>query len=76
MEHLSLNEIGFGMYYPSTIPDQPLYKALGLKSSCMGANEVCKSVISIPVHPALEQWEVKRIIEVINSWKCHKDLKN
>jgi len=77
IKYLSENEIGYGIYYPSAIPDQPVYKALGYENNCRKAREACKAVVSIPVHPSLEQWEIKKVVEVINSWKgCNIPCRN
>lgn len=70
VEHLSSKEIGYGIYYPASIPDQPVYKALGYENSCRKAREACKAVVSIPVHPSLEQWETEKVVEAINNWKA------
>jgi perosamine synthetase len=69
MEHLASKEIGYGIYYPSTIPSQPLYRELGLQCSCEKAEKACKQVLSLPVHPALEKWEADKVIEAVNSFR-------
>lgn len=69
IEHLTANGIGYGIYYPVTIPSQPLYRSLDIKSNCPKAEEMSKAVLSIPVHPSLEEHEVRKVIDTINSWK-------
>ncbi len=59
-------EIGFGVYYPTTIPQQSMY---GEGGSFPVAEKACKEVLSIPVHNALtdEQLDVvsKTLIEAV-----------
>ncbi len=63
---LEKNEIGYGIYYPTLIPDQPLYKQLNLGSHCPVSHKLCEEVLSIPVHPALSEDDVNNIIKVLN----------
>lgn len=69
VQHLASKGIGYGIYYPTTIPSQPLYRELGLECSCKKAEEACKQVVSLPVHPALEKWEADKVIEAVNSFR-------
>ena len=69
INHLDLNNIGYGIYYPNIIPNQPLYKSIGFNKKYKNAEAVCQSVISLPVHPSLEQFELKRIIDTLNSYE-------
>lgn len=63
---LEKNQIGYGIYYPSTIPDQPLYRKLNLNSYCAVSQKLCGEVLSIPVHPALSESDIDYIIKVLN----------
>lgn len=63
---LEKNEIGYGIYYPTILPDQPLYKKLNISSNCPVSQKLCEEVLAIPVHPALSEHDVNKIIEVLN----------
>ena len=58
--------IGYGIYYPLTIPSQPLYKSLGIKADCPAAERMTDEVISIPVHPSLSQDDLVKIVSTLN----------
>lgn len=58
--------IGYGIYYPLTIPSQPLYKNLGVRADCPLAERLTNEVVSIPVHPSLSQDELVKIVSTLN----------
>lgn len=64
---LEKNQIGYGIYYPKIIPDQPLYKGLNLGSDCPISKRLSEEILSIPVHPALSEVDIGNIIKVLNS---------
>lgn len=66
IDKLEKNQIGYGIYYPTIIPDQPLYKQLNLGSYCPVAQKLSEEVLSIPVHPALSEEDVSYIIKALN----------
>ncbi len=60
-----LNERGImtAIHYPIPIHKQPLYAKLGLdKFECPNAETATKSVLSLPVHPALSSEDINYII--------------
>jgi dTDP-4-amino-4,6-dideoxygalactose transaminase len=65
IQHLKKNEIGFGIYYPKPLH---FYKHLkqyaheDLKNSELLAIEV----LSLPIHPALTNNDLEKIVEVVN----------
>jgi dTDP-4-amino-4,6-dideoxygalactose transaminase len=62
-------EIGYKVFYPVTIPDQLLYKKLGFDgSSCPSAQKAAREVVSIPVHPGLQERDLERIVESIKEY--------
>lgn len=70
MKYLQENGIGCGIYYPEVIYKQPLYKDLGYKKvSCPQAEQAVKEVLSLPVHPALNDKDIKFIINTIRNFK-------
>lgn len=66
IEKLREESIGYGIYYPLTIPSQPLYKNLGVIADCSLAERITKEVISIPVHPSLSQDDLVKIVSTLN----------
>lgn len=64
---LEKNQMGYGIYYPKIIPDQPLYKGLNLGSNCPISKRLSEEILSIPVHPALSKEDIDNIIKVLNS---------
>ena len=63
------NGIGYGIFYPFSIPEQPCYKEMNFKTEYEVTDMIKKQVLSIPVHPSLVEEEVKTVTEVINSLK-------
>ncbi|MEB3851982.1 MAG: DegT/DnrJ/EryC1/StrS family aminotransferase [Desulfurococcales archaeon] len=55
--------IGTAVHYPRIIPDQPLYRRLGIgcATPCEKARKAARGVLSLPVHPLLGEPEVRRV---------------
>ena len=51
------------MHYPIPIHKQPVYKELGYKDSLPVSEQAVEEVLSLPVHPALSEEDVQKIIE-------------
>jgi perosamine synthetase len=65
-EHLEGQGIGTRVYYPQPIHKSPLYLRLGYGGArCPEAERASQEVVSIPVHPALSEAEIDRIIQAI-----------
>jgi len=67
----ALKEAGIGhkIFYPTIIPDQALYRKLSLKDGgCAAGRKVAGEVLSIPVHPALNEADLERIVEVLGEY--------
>jgi dTDP-4-amino-4,6-dideoxygalactose transaminase len=62
-----LNEKGIGtaIYYPTPINKQPLYKKLGYNGSLPVSDTVANEVLSLPVHPKLNEEELNTIVEAL-----------
>jgi dTDP-4-amino-4,6-dideoxygalactose transaminase len=67
LERLTEAGIGTGIYYPVSINEQAVYTNMGYKSETAVAQEVSQLVISLPVHPALTEEDLKEIERVVNS---------
>jgi len=61
-DRLSNNGIGYGIYYPVTIPEQPAYNHPGKYEQ---AQSLSQSVLSLPVHPGVTESDSQTIGEVV-----------
>ena len=61
------NQIGYGVFYPFSLPEQPCYEAFGFKKIWENTDLVKMEVLSIPVHPALSEEDIATVAKVINS---------
>jgi dTDP-4-amino-4,6-dideoxygalactose transaminase len=61
-EALDAAGIGYGVYYPRTIPDQPAYDRAG---EWPIARELSETALSLPVHPQVTDDDVDRITEEV-----------
>jgi perosamine synthetase len=60
--------IGIAIHYPLPIYKQPLYIRKGFgRSMCPNAEEACKRVLSLPVHPLVNKEDIKYMLEVLKS---------
>lgn len=69
MAHLAREEIGHKVYYPMLIPHTPAYKQLGFAGHFPVAEGLTREVLSLPVHPALTDEDLHRIIEVTSAFR-------
>ncbi len=70
MEYLRDNNIGSAVHYPMPVHKQPLYQQMGYTEEnvrCPVATAVAKKIVSLPVHPALQEEDLKYIAETINT---------
>lgn len=63
---LEENEIGYGIFYPLSIPEQPCYNDFNFCTVWDKTDEIKKEVLSLPVHPSLTEEEVATVAKVIN----------
>ncbi len=67
--HLEDQGIGTRVYYSSPIHRSPLYRRLGFGDvRCPEAERAAAEVLSIPVHPALGEEEIHRIIQAVRGF--------
>jgi perosamine synthetase len=69
LAHLQTNQIGHGVFYPISIPEQDCYKSFGWNTSYPATDAVKEQILSIPVHPQLTDDDIKRVVQVINDFK-------
>jgi len=66
MEYLKVKGIGTAVHYPIPIHHQPVYALANEADSCPVSTSLAASVLSIPVHPLLDQKELAYICDAIN----------
>ena len=66
--HLRQANIGTAVHYPLPIHRQPLYQSLGYKDDLPNAQTAAQTVLSLPIHPALSQSDLDRIVEGVNGF--------
>jgi dTDP-4-amino-4,6-dideoxygalactose transaminase len=57
-------DVGYGIYYPRSIPDQPAYEDHDAAPPV--SRELSEQVLSLPVHPQLSTTDIRRIVEVVS----------
>lgn len=65
-KHLKKNGVGYGIYYPIPIHQQPIFRRAG--DFFPNAEAASREVISIPVHPSLSNKELIRVVKTVNSY--------
>jgi perosamine synthetase len=66
IEYLKVKGIGTAVHYPIPIHHQPVYARANEPDSCPVSTRLASSVLSIPVHPLLDQKELAYICDAIN----------
>jgi perosamine synthetase len=62
-EVLDEHSVGYGVYYPRTIPDQPAYE--GVEACIPHARRATERVLSVPVHPRVDSDDVTTISKAV-----------
>jgi dTDP-4-amino-4,6-dideoxygalactose transaminase len=65
--HLRERGIATGIYYPLPVHKQAVYQRLGYTDHLPVAEKACEQVLSLPVHPALTQQDLDRIVQGVSS---------
>jgi perosamine synthetase len=68
VEALRAENIECGVYYPSPLTRHPL---LGDGSTCINAEELSRSVLSLPIHPFLGKREIEAVAEALDKVVSH-----
>jgi len=66
---LTENKIGYGVFYPLTIPEQKCYAQYGFETDYPNADKLKAEVASLPIHPGLTEDEVSEVVRVVNEFK-------
>jgi len=54
------------VHHPTPVYGQPLYRELGYgKTVCPMAEDVCKRVLSLPVHPSVTEEDILYMLDVL-----------
>ena len=61
---LDANGVGYGVYYPMTIPDQPAY---GRDSPVPVARRLTETVLSLPVHPYVTDDDIETVVDAVDA---------
>jgi len=65
-QHLTERGIGVAVHYPTPIYKQPLYKELGYEKTIYPvAEEACRRILSLPVHPSVTRKDIKYMLNVL-----------
>ena len=68
-QHLRLNGVGTGIYYPVPIHKQTYYtKVLGYDLTLPESEKASNEVLSLPVHPGLSQNDLDLIVQAVNEF--------
>ena len=66
--HLKETGIGTAVHYPTPIYKQPAYRKLGYdKTICPVTEESCRRVLSLPVHPSVNENDIQYIIAKLHA---------
>jgi len=68
VEALRAENIECGVYYPSPLTRHPM---LGDGSTCTNAEELSRSVLSLPIHPFLDKREIEAVAEALGKVVSH-----
>ncbi|MCW3134981.1 MAG: DegT/DnrJ/EryC1/StrS family aminotransferase [Methanophagales archaeon] len=55
-----------GIYYPTPVHKQPLYKKLGYKERFPISEKLSEEVLSLPVHPGVRKEDLEMMVEIIH----------
>lgn len=65
--HLASLDIPSLVHYPIPLPRQKAFAAFN-PAQCPNADHLCARVLSLPIHPALEDREVEKVISAVQSF--------
>jgi len=73
IQHLLQNQIESAIFYPMPIYRQKIYRKLGYGGLYLkNTQNICRQVLSLPVHPALKKEDLEKIVRVLKKWKKSK----
>lgn len=69
IQYLDEKEIGYGIFYPLTMPEQKCYENLHFESKFEVADKIKEQVVSLPIHPKLSCKDLQYVVECINNFR-------
>lgn len=66
-ERLAQEGIETGIHYPIPVYRQPLYRRLGYNEVLPVAEAAASEILSIPIHPALQEEELRAVVDAVNA---------
>lgn len=66
LHQLAEEGVGARVYYPLPVHRQPFYRQLGFSDSLPVSERISEEVLSLPVHPALTQGELDKIVSEVS----------
>jgi dTDP-3-amino-3,4,6-trideoxy-alpha-D-glucose transaminase len=69
-DHLRAAGIATAVHYPTAIPDQPALRDVPMEvaDDCRNARFVCRSEVSLPIHPYLTRDEASQVVHAVKTW--------
>ncbi|UOQ76834.1 DegT/DnrJ/EryC1/StrS family aminotransferase [Hymenobacter sp. 5516J-16] len=68
-QHLAAHGVPSAVYYPVPVHAQPAYQYLGYQAGQFPvAERLCRTVLSLPIHPTLRPEQVAYVAEVVRNW--------
>lgn len=68
-QHLAAHGVPSTVYYPLPVHAQPAYAYLGYQQGQFPvAERLCRTVLSLPIHPTLAPEQVAYVAEVVQEW--------
>jgi dTDP-4-amino-4,6-dideoxygalactose transaminase len=69
-EHLAACGIGSAVHYPLLISEQQALRGVPVSPPTPRAEQMARTVLSLPIHPYLSEAEVRAVIDAVNGWKA------
>lgn len=66
LQGMAAHGVGTAIHYPRPIHQQPVYQKMGYTDHLPIAEQAAQEVVSLPVHPALNQDDLARIVEAVH----------
>lgn len=67
-EYLKENGVPSMVYYPKSLSNQIVFKDIKEYVDLSISNSLCDKVLSLPIHPYIEEEEVKKVCDLVNSF--------
>ena len=65
MKALQAENIDCGVHYPTPLNKQPIVEELLKPSSCPVSEKLSKTILSLPMHPYLEEKDLDKVVEAV-----------